>query len=496
MVFIKKQDKLFPSIMNFPIVIVCFSLFLILFLGIGAFAAKASDDSDEDYLLGNRSFGKLFIGLSAGATSNSGWIMTGAVGLGYLTGTYSLLMWLGFLIGDLAFWSIFPDRINRISREQDSQTVPELLGLIIKNPRGKRIITAVVALLTVVFVGAYTAAQFSSAAKTLNAFFGLQTEWGAIISAGAILTYCVTGGIRASIWTDVVQAFVVMFVSYGMLIIGIFAGGGFGEIWAQLQSIDPGLINIASNRSWLSILAYLGGFIALGSSFNLSQPQFLVRLMAGSSPEETKQAKWIYLGFVYSTWLATLLFGITCRVLLPGVSDAEQALPLYAMQNLNPVLVGIVLAGVFSVISSTADSQILVCSSALARDLSPNFSHKMTRRHGVRYQQFVTLLVGIVAVSASIFSDSSVAGLVLFAIGALAGSIAPAMFITIIQRRTNHLAMGMMMVSGLLVAITWRLTGLNESLNEAVPGILAALLVHEIVMRGFFLKSVKAQKGK
>ena len=63
--------------MEFSLIILSFSLFLILFLGIGAFAAKFSSNTDSDYLLGNRSFGKLFIGLSAGATANSGWIMTG-----------------------------------------------------------------------------------------------------------------------------------------------------------------------------------------------------------------------------------------------------------------------------------------------------------------------------------------------------------------------------------------------------------------------------------
>ncbi|MEO1561130.1 MAG: sodium/proline symporter [Cyanobacteria bacterium J06632_19] len=457
-----------------------------MFLGIGAFAAKFSTNSDSDYLLGNRSFGKLFIGLSAGATSNSGWIMTGGVGFGYSMGTYSLLMALGYLLGDLTFWSLFPDKISKTSIQQDSQTVPELIGLSVKNPRGKKMIATIVAILTVIFVGAYISAQFTAAAKTLNAFFGLKFEWGVVVAAASILVYCVTGGIRASIWTDVVQAFVVMFVSYSMLVVGIMAGGGVTQIIDSLYNIDPQLVDITLNRTWWSLVAYVCGFIASGLGFNLSQPQFLVRLMAGKSPEEVKQARWIYLGFAYSTYLAMMLFGIICRVLLPNITDPEQALPLYAIENFNPILVGIVLAGVFSVIASTADSQILVCSSAVARDISPSLYHKMSRRYGVKYQQFITLLVGIISVFAAIFTNSSVFGLILFAIGALAGSIAPAMLITILKRRTHSTALTSMMLLGLTIAIAWRVIGLNSIINEAVPAIIISLIFHEILMKTCF----------
>ncbi|NET00683.1 MAG: hypothetical protein F6K61_08920 [Sphaerospermopsis sp. SIO1G1] len=472
--------------MNFSLTIICFSLFLILFLGIGAIAAKVSTNTEADYLLGNRSFGKVFIGLSAGATGNSGWIMTGVVGFSYLMGTYSLLMCLGFFLGEVTFWSLFPYQINQISQQQNSQTVPELIGLSVKNTQGKLIITKIVALLTIVFIGAYLAAQFSAAAKTLNAFFGVQPEWGAIIAAIAILAYSVTGGIRASIWTDVVQAFVVMFVSYGMLIVAIIAGGGVGEILRELYSIDPQLVNFSIDRGIWTLVTYVLGFIAAGLGFNLSQPQFLVRLMAGRSPQEVKQAKWIYIGYVYSTYLAMILFGIICRVLLPNLSDPEQALPLYAMKHFHPILVGIVLAGVFSVIASTADSLILVCSSAVAKDIAPSFYQKMSRKYGIKYQQLITLLVGIVTVIASIFSSATVFALVLFAIGVLGGSIAPALLIILLKRRTHHIALGTMMLVGLATAITWQILGLNSILNETIPGIIMALLYHEILMKTFF----------
>jgi len=386
-------------------------------------------------------------------------------------------------LGDLGFWTFFPDKINQLSVEKGSQTVPEFLGATVKKPQGKRLITLIVALITIVFIGAYTAAQFAAAAKTLDVFFGLDPKIGALIAAIAIMVYCVTGGLRASIWTDVVQAFVVMFVCYGMLAVAVIAGGGIPAILSKLHEIDPNLTNLTAGFTPWTLLALMVGFFFYGFGFNLSQPQVLVRFLAGRSPEETKQAQWLYLAYSYSTWIVMLIFGITCRVLIPGIEDPEQALPLYAMQNFPPVLVGIVLAGVFSVIASTADSQLLVCASALARDIVPSFYHKMSRKYGLKYEQASTLLVGLLAVIATLAISSTVFSLMIFAVSAVAGSIGPAMLIALLKIRTNYIALSATMLAGLTTTIVWRVLGYSDILNEILPGFVVGLLLHEVLMR-------------
>lgn len=468
------------------ITILTFGVFLFIFLWIGALAARFSTHTDADYLLGNRSFGKYFIGLSAGATANSGWIMIGAVGVAYSQGISALLLTIAYLLGDLTFWMLFPGRINKISIERNSQTVPELIGSSLGQRQGKRIIILIAALLTVIFIGAYTVAQFAAAGKTLEVFFGLKPEWGALIAVVAILIYCVTGGIRASIWTDVVQAFVVIFVSIGMLTVAIIAGGGISNIIAALNQIDPQLTQITAGFTNWTLLAFMVGFFFFGFGFDMSQPQMLVRLLAGKNPKEARQARWVYLSYVYFTWTAMVLFGVICRVLIPEIDDPEKVLPFYAMHNFDPWLVGIILAGIFSVIASTADSQILVCSSALAKDISPTWYQKMSQTYGMRYQQFMTLLVGILALIATIFLSSSVFALVLFAVGALTSSLGPAMLVTLLNRRTHYLALTITMFVGLSIAIVWRILGYNDLIFEGLPGFMIAWLVHELLMVSVF----------
>jgi len=464
------------------IMLLSFSVFVVVFLGVGALAAKRSAHTDVDYLLGSRSFGAWFVGLSAGATGNSGFIMLGAVGLGYTMGLSGVIMGFSWFLGDLVFWSFFPARFNRIARDRDCKTIPELLSSGIPG-RGSVAIRQFAGVLIVVLIGAYTAAQFSAAAKTLNVFFDLDMNIGIIISALAILAYCTTGGLRASLWTDVVQAIIMLGITTGMLIAAYIAAGGFAVLYEGLNAIDPSLTKFTGKFTAWTLLAFVLGYASAGFGFDISQPQVLVRLLAGKSPEEASKAKWIYLLFIQYTWLCMTLFGLCARILIPGVEDPEQALPIYAFQNFDPWLVGVVLAGIFSAIASTADSQVLVLSSSLAIDVAPGFYQKMSARFGVRYQQAVTVVVGTLAALAAIFFSSGVFVMIIFALSTLASSLGPAMFNVILKRPTNTLAIAACMTAGLATAVGWRMLGYNDTLNESLPGFLTGLVVHDIVVR-------------
>ncbi len=464
------------------IILLSFSVFVVVFLGVGAFAAKRSAPTDVDYLLGSRSFGTWFVGLSAGATGNSGFIMLGAVGMGYTMGLSGVIMALAWFLGDLTFWSFFPEKFNRVARDRDCSTVPELLSSGLSG-RGGIAVRQLAGLLIVVLIGAYTAAQFSAAAKTLNVFFDLNMNVGIIVSALAILAYCTTGGLRASLWTDVVQAIIMLGITTGMLTAAYLAAGGFGAVHDGLYAIDPALTRFTGTFTTWTLTAFVVGYAGAGFGFGISQPQVIVRLLAGRSPEEVRKAKWIYVLFIQYTWLCMALFGMAVRLLIPGIDDPEQALPVYAFQNFNPWLVGVILAGIFSAIASTADSQVLVSSSSLAIDVAPGFYEKMSARFGVRYQQAVTFVVGMLAALAAIFFSSSVFTLIIFALSMLASSLGPAMFNVILKRPTSTLAISSCMVVGLAVAVSWRVLGYNETLNESLPGFLAGLVVHDIIVR-------------
>lgn len=84
-------------------------IYLAVIFGIGLYNGRAGVKNEEDYYLGDRSFGPLPTAISMGATDSSGWIFIGAIGYAYLAGPVSFWMYPGFavLIAKLGGWGAF-----------------------------------------------------------------------------------------------------------------------------------------------------------------------------------------------------------------------------------------------------------------------------------------------------------------------------------------------------------------------------------------------------
>jgi sodium/proline symporter len=165
--------------------------------------------------------------------------------------------------------------------------------------------------------------------------------------------------------------------------------------------------------------------------------------------------------------------GLLARILLnnPAEFDAELALPTMALELLPPVLVGVVLAGIFAATISTADSLVLACSSALSNDL---LKKKVESPMLIR---FSTLAITAIALALTFSENQSVFAIVIMAWSGLASAFAPLLLVLCLgQRPSEKLAM-VMMISGLVTASLWRWAGLADAVYEGMPGILVGLAV-------------------
>src|SRR3990170_6395526 len=154
-----------------------FILFIIILIIIGIIANKHSTADENDYILANRSLNKYLVGLSAAATGNSGFIMTGAVGLGFTFGLTWVFLPIAWLIGDLVYWSYFPGKLNEFSNKSNSRTISEMLSFFNHNGRKKSTII-ISSLILFVILSAYTASQYIAASKTFNIFFNIDFDFG------------------------------------------------------------------------------------------------------------------------------------------------------------------------------------------------------------------------------------------------------------------------------------------------------------------------------
>ena len=111
------------------VVAISFSVFILIFLGIGVYSATRKQDTDEDFLIASRSIGPWMMALSAVATNNSGFMFVGLIGSTYIEGVSGIVLIGGWVIGDYFAWLAgIPRALRKRSEEMGVVTIPSFLG--------------------------------------------------------------------------------------------------------------------------------------------------------------------------------------------------------------------------------------------------------------------------------------------------------------------------------------------------------------------------------
>ena len=486
-----------------------FCFFVMLMVVVGNISARRKrKHTAEDYLLAGRIHGRFAVALSAASSAVSGFIMIGAVGAGYTMGVVALMMPLGWFFGDLVFWSLFPDQINRRARDHHYNTVPEFIsknaalgarssgsknpGEAVAAPVNQRTVESRISLVRkylaiaiIILVGGYAVGQYLAVGKAVSVVFDISMPAAVILSGVVILAYSAKGGLESSIPTQFFQALIMLTTTLGMLSVATWLGGGPAQLMDALQSTHPELLSFKVGESWWLSLLFFAGFAGAAFAFNMGTPNLLVRIMAARSPEEAVKSRWVYMGFMQATWLSMSLFGLLMNVFFPDIADPEQALPVFSQEYLHPLISGAVMAGIFASVASTLDGQVLVVSSSFAVDVSPGFYRRMTRRFGLRYQSMVTIFVSCaVGTVAILLKDSTnVFDIIVISASAMGGTVGLAFFITLMRWRTSVPALLTGLAAAILTALAWRHYGLTQYVLEAAPSFIAGLVTHQFIIK-------------
>jgi SSS family solute:Na+ symporter/sodium/proline symporter len=458
-------------------VLASFIAFLLVFLIIGIASAFKSRGTKADYYLASSSVAPWLVALSAVATNNSGYMFIGVIGFTYAAGLSAVWLMIGWIAGDFIA-SLYIHRELRISTGRTSEIT--FAGVLSRwGGRDFRTLRIVAALITLAFLGAYAAAQLSAGGKALQAIFDWDPRAGAFLVAGAVATYCLAGGIRASIWTDAAQSLIMISAMATLLYVAIFALGGPSATWRHISEV-PGYLNWFPDDLLIpgatGPILFAVGWLFAGFSV-VGQPHIMVRFMALDDPSHLARARIYYYSYFIAFYLLATGVGVMARLHLPdlGALDPELALPTMALKLLPPALIGLVLAGIFAATMSTADSLVLACASALSHDLVPRRLEKGWQIKGV------TLLVTLFALGIALSGNQSVFALVIMAWSTLASAFAPLMLVYATKKDVGERTAIAMMLIGVMVAFAWRQMGLHNDIYEGMPGMLAGLATYYLI---------------
>jgi sodium/proline symporter len=469
-----------------PAVTLTFVVYLVAVLAIGLVAWRRTANL-RDYILGGRRLGRWTTALSAQASDMSGWLLLGLPGYAYLAGLESAWLALGLLAGTWLNWRLTARRL-RIATEaySDALTLPEYLQRRFEDPHGLlRLLGAAVVLLFFTF---YTASGLVAGGKLFETVFGLPYTWAVMAGAGAVLAYTFIGGFLAVSWTDALQGMLMLIALVLVACFGVAAVGGFDGLDDSLARQNPALLDAFTDAAGnpLTVIAVLS-LLGWGLGY-FGQPHILARFMAVRSSDELVASRRIAVVWVTIALGAATLVGLAgAAQLTPPLegADVEKVFMAMAAVLLHPVVAGICLAGILAAVMSTADSQLLVASSAVSEDLYRDLLRPDAGQHELLWiGRFAVIVIAIGAFLLALDPDSKVLDLVAYAWAGFGASFGPTILASLYWRRMSLAGAYAGILVGGVTVVVWRaLSGGLFELYEIVPGVVLSALAIAIFGR-------------
>lgn len=461
---------------------ISFIVYTLLIIAVGLYSSRWRKKTSEDFVLANRELGPWASSLSASASAESGWVMLGLVGEAFKDGLSTFWIVPGIAAGYLFNWYVIAERLRKSTAQSGAVTLTQYISHRYgANSTALRVIPVLI--ITVAMLG-YVAAQMNAAGKAFEATFHLDYEWGVIAGAVIILTYTLTGGFRAICWTDIIQALFMVAALIIMPIVILFNVNGFGNAMSVLQAADPNLLSFTADKVGFGALGFVIGLLGIGLGYP-GQPHVLARFMAAKDTATVKKAGMIALTWMVLVYIGAIFMGMFARAYFGTLADAEQALPLAVGEFLPPIIGGFVIAAIISAICSTADSQLIVVSSTLSRDVLPMLRKKageMKFEMVQRIDRIVLLALAMLSVLFALSENRVIFDFVLYAWSGLGASFGPVVILGLMWKRTNRQGAIAGMLTGALVTYAWRETAaLKAIVYELVPAFILAFLVTWLV---------------
>ncbi len=453
--------------------ILMFILYLGFMLGIGLYFYKKTDNL-SDYVLGGRGLNSWVAAMSASASDMSGWLLMGLPGAAYISGYSAGWIGIGLWIGTYLNWRFTAKRLRKYSEiSGDSITLSDYFENRFRDK--SRVLRILSAFFIVLFFLVYTASGFVAGAKLFNTVFGLPYMTALIVGILVILGYTVMGGFLAVSWTDFFQGTLMFIAIVGVPIAAVSSLGGWGSTSASLKAINPELLNLFTNLDgsslgfWSTVSLMAWGFGYFG------QPHILARFMAIRTSAEVKQARIIAVVWTGISLIGAVLIGTIGIVFLESSLEGaavETIFMLMVNTIFHPLVAGVFLAAILAAVMSTADSQLLVTSSAFTKDFYKVFLKKdATDKELVLISRLAVAGVAVVAFFIATNPNSKVLDLVSYAWGGLGASFGPVVLISLYWKKmTRNGAIAGMVTGGLTVIIWKQLSGGLFDVYELLPG--------------------------
>ncbi|MBQ4369323.1 MAG: sodium/proline symporter PutP [Candidatus Methanomethylophilus sp.] len=484
---------------NYTILAVVIAYFVIV-IAVGYYFYHKSTTL-SDYILGGRSLNPYVTALSAQASDMSSWLLMGLPGAVYALGLGEAWIGIGLAIGSYGAWLIIAKRLRVYTEvSQNSLTLSSFFTNRYKDEKG--LLRDVSAIIILVFFVVYVASGFVGAGKVFTIILGLSENdknLAIIVAAAVIVAYTFLGGFKAVCWTDMLQGMLMVIALVVVPIATVVTLGGWGEvtaIWNTAATLPDHFTDIMYDGGEKITLIAIVSLLAWGLGY-FGMPHIVVRYTAIKNPNDLKISRRVATIWIVVSLACACLVGLIGRawaidtgtVLVGGDETIFIAL---AGALFTTVIAGIIYAAILAAVMSTADSQLLVASSAVANDLYKRFGKKGKEMSDSQLMWLSRLVVAIVAIVAAIMAlsgNATIMKLVSYAWAGFGAAFGPLVLVSLFWKRANAKGALAGMIVGFITVILWNtcLIGggiigggsyciYDTGLYELVPGFVFSLL--------------------
>nr|WP_221434280.1 sodium:solute symporter family protein [Geomicrobium halophilum] len=425
---------------------------MIIPLFIGFYAASRAKSSSADYFIQGRGMGSVATFFTVSATWWSAFAFLGSNASFYTEGPIYLtaFAW-NILFGFLYF--IVGKRIWYLGKKFNYITPSDMLGDFYNNEK----VRILVGLVVIIFTIPYLQIQLTGGAYLIEvASGGIIPFWlAALMFYVVILVYVWVGGIRAVAWTDIVYGAVLLF---GLLFAGIYLSGIVGgptAMFEQLQQYNPDHLTLpgpdgeSGYAAWISLC-----FItAIGA---LMGPQLWLRMYAVKNGQLFNLMPFL-LSVIAFTYIGSLLVSWTAVLVMPGVENADQILPLMLVEYAPFIITALILAAGASAAMSTANSQIHAVSTVMTKDFYQRYTNPSASHHQlIQVGRYFLVVFSALAYFLALFAPGLLVTVGLIAFGGTAQLIVPTIGALFWKRSNAYGAMtGLLGGIGITVLFTF-----------------------------------------
>ncbi len=468
------------------IILACVAVYFVVCIVVGLWALRRTH-STRDFFMAGRDLGILVTGLAIFSSTLSGFGFVGGPGLVYRMGMSSIWMVVCASTGFIIAFALLGKRLRLFAELRESITLPDVVAARY-NSETSRFATAVAILLGVM---GYLATQILAMATVLQdilqRLFGpLSLEVCVAGSVAVLVFYCVTGGIIASVYTDLIQGMVMMVAAVLVLAAAVMAfDGGFSGMSEALRADDPEAIGPWGSLGMMGSLSWYFVF-ALGLA---GQPHVITKMMMNRRIRDARQILPISIGSYAVSALLWISIGLVMRALVvsgahPELSGSDAAAPEFLQSYAHPLLAGVVFAGLLAAIMSTADGFLNIGAAAAVHDI-PKALFGRTLNNELLWARIATVILAVVAAVFALYSGDLVAILGAFGWGTFAAALVPVVAVGFNWKRATALAANVAIFASL--AVNFAIKQIPIPVPYGIDGGAIALLVSLTLFFGISL---------